>query len=128
MPDMSPLIGMTQWSTTFGTARLSLSVSIINDNDSYLPFIPHIAADAGSTYSPVPVLTYEWDPDKQPNSSIQPERTASSSSFELGPHPTDPHTSATYVSIDSHGQNACRKQVEGQEIYVYVEGNAFVIF
>jgi len=120
---------MTQWSTTFGTARLSLSVSIINDNDSYPAFILHIAADAGSTYFPAPVLTYEWDPDKQPTSyTIQPERTASNASFELGPHPTDPHIPATYASIDSHGRNACRKQVEGQEIYVYVEGNAFVIF
>ncbi|KAF8352304.1 hypothetical protein F5887DRAFT_23349 [Amanita rubescens] len=88
-----------------------------------------ITADAGSTYSPAPVLTYEWDPDKQPTSYIiQPERTASNSSFELGPHPTDPHTPATYVSIDSRGQNARRKQVEGQEIYVYVEGNTSYTF
>lgn len=91
---------------------------------------PYIAADVGSTYSPAPLLTYEWDLDKRPNNYVvQLERTTSGASFDLGPHPADPHTTATHTTIDSHaGPNFHRKQIEGQEIYVFVDGNTFVSF
>lgn len=109
-------------------AALVISRHIVCDGASYLTY--YIAADTGSTYSPAPLLTYEWDPDKQPNSNIiQPERTASGVSFDLGPHPADPHTTATHTTTDSHaGPNFHKKEVEGQEIYVFVDGNTLVSF
>ncbi|KAF8968403.1 hypothetical protein BDZ97DRAFT_1655223 [Flammula alnicola] len=42
-----------------------------------------VTADAGSIYEPHPTLTYSWDPD-------QPLHSATS--YELGPHPADPHS------------------------------------
>jgi hypothetical protein len=110
-------------------AALIISKYCCGSSHIILP-TPYIAADASSTYSPAPLLTYEWDPDKQSSSNIiQPERTASGASFDLGPHPADPRTTAT---IDAHyehvGPNFCRKEVGGEEIYVYVDGHTFVSF
>ncbi|KAK2460600.1 hypothetical protein APHAL10511_007070 [Amanita phalloides] len=90
-----------------------------------------VTFDSGSNYSRAPFLTYEWDLDKPANNHIiQLQRAVSGSSFELGPHPADPYAHATAIAINDHrtGSNAWRKQVEGQEIYVYVEANASYTF
>ncbi|KAF8061567.1 hypothetical protein FPV67DRAFT_1563868 [Lyophyllum atratum] len=89
-----------------------------------------VTADSGSIYEPHPTLTYEWDPDASASyQSPQPAR-----SFDLGPHPADPHSTIMPVSPVSippnmftngsgngrpTGGNASKEVVPGQEIYVY---------
>ena len=99
-----------------------------------------IAADSGSTYEPHPVLTYEWDPDA-PHPSYD-DRTHGnynghgaqpSKSFDLGPHPADPH-SITLAGApqketsngSSLGPNYSCQDVPGQEIWVYGGNGGFV--
>ncbi|KAG6841682.1 hypothetical protein C0991_008320 [Blastosporella zonata] len=86
-----------------------------------------VTADASSFYEPHPTLTYEWDPDR--SSVYQPAQPARS--FDLGPHPADPHstilpaspvaTSSGYGNgyLRQPGSNASKEIVPGQEIYVY---------
>lgn len=82
------------------------------------------AADSGSVYEPHPMLSYEWDPD----TSAQMRKTHSSNgkSFDLGPHPADPHPGSTLNGIPTlgngkaaHGPNARSEQVPAHEIWVY---------
>ncbi|KAF5386786.1 hypothetical protein D9615_001876 [Tricholomella constricta] len=87
-----------------------------------------VTADSGSIYEPHPTLTYEWDPDR--NTSYQNAHLPRS--FDLGPHPADPHSTVLPTSpiLPSHnmffngdgmppGSNASKEIVPGQEIYVY---------
>ncbi|PFH52428.1 hypothetical protein AMATHDRAFT_74220 [Amanita thiersii Skay4041] len=104
-----------------------------------------VTADSGSIYEPFPSLTYEWDPDQPPSYLIQPQWTASdgstqsASTYELGPHPADPHSTvapalSAQASVTSwawqgvnnggldgkpRGINARSRIVKGQEIYAY---------
>lgn len=78
------------------------------------------------------MLTYQWDPEEraQPRAGQQDAEL----SFDLGPHPADPHSTAisppavTQVSKNSGDDNYKYKsgaigyqtqRVTGQEIYVY---------
>ncbi|KAF5391297.1 hypothetical protein D9757_001947 [Collybiopsis confluens] len=81
-----------------------------------------LAADAGSTYEPHPVLTYQYDPDKLPR---QKAKKSVEKSFDLGPHPADPHSTSLPLSASqvngsaSSGPNFTSRQTVGQEIWVY---------
>ena len=75
-----------------------------------------LAVDSVSVYDPPPTLSYFWDPDPIPNQSVPAHRRTSTTtsitsnpskssvaSYELGPHPSDPHsiilpTSTTFSS------------------------------
>ena len=95
-----------------------------------LTLSPNAAADSGSSYEPHPVLTYQWDPEEraQPRAGQQNAPL----SFDLGPHPADPHSTAasptTQVSEGfGYGDYKAKsgaigdqtQRVTGQEIYVY---------
>ncbi|KAG1877803.1 hypothetical protein DFJ58DRAFT_752768 [Suillus subalutaceus] len=92
-----------------------------------------VTADSGSSYEPFPVLTYQWDPEEIARPS--PSTQGSHSSYDLGPHPADPHATAmagpsaqlpdtneAYFG-DYKGKGNTRddqtQHVTGQEIYVY---------
>ncbi|KAG6919956.1 hypothetical protein DXG01_013305 [Tephrocybe rancida] len=86
-----------------------------------------VTADSGSIYEPHPTLTYEWDPDQ--SSHYQPAQ--SHRSFDLGPHPADPHSVLLPTSpvsssngyedgyLRTPGSNASKEVVTGHELYVY---------
>ncbi|KAF8631431.1 hypothetical protein AX17_005108 [Amanita inopinata Kibby_2008] len=104
-----------------------------------------VTADSGSKYEPSPFLTYEWDPDQPPPKRSryrQPDRVPTSS-FELGLHPADPHSTnaatlaSNYGQRDAHtanemplqGPNVHQRRVDGQEIFVYVgPGGSFTFW
>ncbi|RDB24282.1 hypothetical protein Hypma_008733 [Hypsizygus marmoreus] len=97
-----------------------------------------VTADSGSIYEPHPTLTYEWDPDK----GVQHQHFQPPRSFDLGPHPADPHSTVLPTSPISPptftingsatspvGANASRESVPGQEIYVYAgHGGTFTFW
>ena len=89
--------------------------------------IHYAATDAGSIYEPHPILTYEWDPEH--TDDHRRERTTTSTSFDLGPHPADPHsiTSAALNSQFRRGPFSERQQVPGHEIWVYAGRGGYVI-
>ncbi|KAL0071464.1 hypothetical protein AAF712_001321 [Marasmius tenuissimus] len=83
-------------------------------------------ADSGSVYESHPTLTYEWDPDKgfntQSSSSVRSHQKGTS--FDLGPHPADPHSTSVAISMAQNGRPALgprhsKEQVSGKEIWVY---------
>jgi hypothetical protein len=87
-----------------------------------------IAADSGSIYDPYPTLTYRWDPDVPSRRHQSRQRSSSQNvtSFELGPHPADPHSTtaplAAELQINGYnfaGPNARSQEVIGQELWVY---------
>lgn len=91
----------------------------------------HAAVDAGSTYEPNPMLTYEWDPTGQNFRAahrVKQSISGSGKMYDLGPHPADPmsiHFSQS-GSEDGHvyqSPQARKETVPGQEIWAYV-GNA----
>lgn len=92
-----------------------------------------VTADSGSSYEPFPDLTYQWDPEEIARPS--PSTQGSHPSYDLGPHPADPHATAmagpsaqlpdtneAYFG-DYKGKGNTRddqtQHVTGQEIYVY---------
>ncbi|KAJ7582843.1 hypothetical protein C8J56DRAFT_1005754 [Mycena floridula] len=84
-----------------------------------------VTADSGSSYEPFPILTYEWDPDKESQSFME-KKAAATKSFELSPHPADPHSGSMFTSSAStsdansqHGPNARKETTSGKEIWVY---------
>lgn len=88
-----------------------------------------VTADSGSIYEPHPILTYSWDPDN-PRSGHAKEMAHS---FDLAPHPADPHstilpTSPSGSTLNGNGNgklkvpvgpNARSEIVPGHEIWVY---------
>lgn len=91
-----------------------------------------VTSDSGSFYDPVPVLTYQWDPEepqRSPNSPV----ASTFSQYDLPPHPADPHATAMFPREDlvtpvadetkgktkSTSENDQTQCVTGQEIYVY---------
>lgn len=91
-----------------------------------------VTADAGSNYDPVPVLTYQWDPE-EPGRVPNSPTSSTFSKYELSPHPADPHATpllawedVAKTGTDEKGRpKACTgtidqtQRVVGQEIYVY---------
>lgn len=105
----------------YGTDLPSSSVSVhILLEMRFLTSI--IASDAGSVYEPYPVISLKWDPDGE--APQRPHPLQSGSSFPLGPHPADPHSS-NLPSPDklefgnSPGPNMQYRQIPGQELWVY---------
>jgi hypothetical protein len=133
-----------------------------------------LAADSGSIYAPSPSLSYSWDPDQSvpahrrthPSQSSFDHQTDNESqryqpsshflqsvaSYELGPHPADPHSTALLTSTsslssgasgygatnenvkgngslddDRFGPGTCTERVSGQELWVYGGQSGFVI-
>ena len=137
-----------------------------------------LAADSGSIYDPPPTLSYSWDPDQSvpahrqtsnpmcPSKSSGDYQTDSESqrqpsslhhvaSYELGPHPADPHSTVLLASTSSQfnltsgasghgatngsvkgngswdehrfGPGTCTERVSGQELWVYGGQSGFVI-
>jgi hypothetical protein len=93
-----------------------------------------VTADSGSSYDPHPILTYEWDPDE--SEQLQADQQNPGVSYDLGPHPADPHSTAIppvtaaseglgYGNYKAKGAMIGKqtRRVTGQEIYVYA-GNA----
>ena len=89
-----------------------------------------IAADAGSVYEPLPVLTYNWDPNFTPNGKLKRHVSSRTHgrSFDLAPHPSDPLSTVAPASpTNSDGEqngngfhaNLEQRRVEGKELYVY---------
>ncbi|KAF8911126.1 hypothetical protein CPB84DRAFT_1672473 [Gymnopilus junonius] len=52
-----------------------------------------ITADSGSIYEPHPTLTYTWDSERPAFHPASPTK-----SYELGPHPADPHSTVLAAS------------------------------
>lgn len=137
-----------------------LKFDTIDSQHTWLGAALIVTADAGSMYEPHPRLSYEWDPDKLTPSTIRersngsrtgyPPSVQSSSSnprngnghlsFDLGPHPADPHSTvlpgspiSTSASIstmaDMPGPNAKREDSYGQDIWVYAgSGGTFTFW
>ncbi|KAG7452679.1 uncharacterized protein BT62DRAFT_880537 [Guyanagaster necrorhizus] len=88
-----------------------------------------VTADAGSTYEPHPTLTYEWDPELRTRSEYLRHQGSSGHSnrgrsFDLGPHPADPHSSVMPIAPPGSPMNGKTasfhaEESPGQEIWVY---------
>ena len=90
-----------------------------------------VTADAGSVYEPHPHLTYEWDPTLRVSGHA---RKNTLSSFDLGPHPADPHSTILPSSpspTDYYASNGTastfHQSVAGQEIWVYGGQGGYVL-
>lgn len=102
-----------------------------------------VTADSGSNYDPFPLLRYTWQ------TAIAPLYVRSDSkghgkskSFDLGPHPADPHSTMLPAALnalpinrsptngtESSRSNAFSEQVQGQELYVYAgNGGTFTFW
>jgi hypothetical protein len=104
----------------------------VDDNGVWHGAALIVTADSSSIYEPHPTLTFSWDPDKPPTANGNGKRIASS--FDLGPHPADPHSTILPMSPTpsmyhangngtlhppSVGPNARNEIVPGHEIWVY---------
>ncbi|KAH8117510.1 hypothetical protein DFH11DRAFT_1575443 [Phellopilus nigrolimitatus] len=81
-----------------------------------------VSSDATSIYEPHPMLTYEWDPQGTGISRSTSHINGKGRSFDLGPHPADPHSDAAL--LDANGSSlqsstARKESVPGHEIWVY---------
>jgi hypothetical protein len=72
------------------------------------------------------MLTYKWDPDQ--TVIHRPPPAQNGSSFNLGAHPADPHSTALPSPTTSGfpGPNIQQQQVPGLEIWVY-DGNGVYV-
>jgi hypothetical protein len=87
-----------------------------------------VAADASSTYVPSPSLTFKWDPDAP--SRTRRRRKLTGTSFDLAPHPADPHSTVVHPVVNDRtefGPNAQSKQVFGQEIWMYAGNGGYIM-
>ncbi|KAL0947072.1 hypothetical protein HGRIS_013213 [Hohenbuehelia grisea] len=102
-----------------------------------------VTADSGSIYEPHPLLKYEWDPSADTNNAHTLQtpitRRSAGPSFDLGPHPADPHSTILPTSPSSSGfeanglaydvPNVVSKEVPGHEFYVYAgHGGTFTFW
>ncbi|PCH38463.1 hypothetical protein WOLCODRAFT_66563 [Wolfiporia cocos MD-104 SS10] len=79
-----------------------------------------VAADAGSSYEPLPMLTYSWDPDQPVVIARSQSQNLRGPSVDLGPHPADPmSTFSPAPEQQKRGPNAMSVNARGQEIYIY---------
>lgn len=93
--------------------------------------------DAGSTYEPNPLLTYQWDPTIPPawRPSHQSKKSlGAGKQYDLGYHPADPmavHFSPTSPTEDGHtyqSPEARKEVVPGQEMWAYVNINGGYVY
>ncbi|KAK7014992.1 C-CAP/cofactor C-like domain-containing protein [Favolaschia claudopus] len=95
-----------------------------------------VTADAGSLYEPNPTLQLEWDPDQPRARPRSKTHRAHLPSFDLGPHPADPHPKNTLNGLPSGSNghipapsmNARKEHVPGHEIWVYAGHNGTSTF
>ncbi|KAJ3744607.1 hypothetical protein DFH05DRAFT_1534942 [Lentinula detonsa] len=81
-----------------------------------------VTADSGSTYEPHPTLTYQFDPEQLPRHHKKSSKGFAGKSFDLGPHPADPHSTSLPIHTNGHassGPNFISEQSPAQEIWVY---------
>ncbi|KAJ3761059.1 hypothetical protein EV360DRAFT_93213 [Lentinula raphanica] len=84
-----------------------------------------VTSDAGSTYEPHPTLIYEFDPDRLPRHHNKTKKDLAGKSFDLGPHPADPHSTSLPISASqanghtTSGPHFTSEQSAAQEIWVY---------
>ncbi|KAJ7285690.1 hypothetical protein C8J57DRAFT_1285547 [Mycena rebaudengoi] len=81
-----------------------------------------VTADSGSVYEPHPILTYEWDPDRP--KPRKHEQNGAPASFDLGPHPADPHASSMISGMpqedpSAQGPPTRKEHVPAHELWVY---------
>ncbi|KAJ7109226.1 hypothetical protein C8R44DRAFT_280276 [Mycena epipterygia] len=83
-----------------------------------------VTADSGSVYEPHPMLSFEWDPEK--SATIQRTHKQNGASFDLEPHPSDPHSASVLNGLANslngkavRGPKAQSEQVPAHEIWVY---------
>jgi hypothetical protein len=134
---MNTEYGMAQlWSSVRNPSQLFSLVC----SASLLQFL--LAADSGSIYDPHPTLSYSWNPDQsvascRTSSSVHPSNSSgdcqngsdssrhqpsglhpllSTSSYELGPHPADPHSAVlpTSIILSSSSQSNFASGANGQ--------------
>lgn len=77
-----------------------------------------VAADAGSTYEPLPTLKYRWDPRR----SVRLNRPYNVQGVDLGPHPADPmavHDGSQVEDEHLEGPNMMERRALGKDIYVH---------
>ncbi|KAJ6630651.1 hypothetical protein B0H10DRAFT_1982192 [Mycena sp. CBHHK59/15] len=93
------------------------------DNGVWHGAVMIVTADSGSVYEPHPNLTFEWDPESKQEKT---HNNGKATSFDLGPHPADPHSTSTLNGVSPNangktvkGPNARSEQVPGHEIWVY---------
>ncbi|KIJ68942.1 hypothetical protein HYDPIDRAFT_80069 [Hydnomerulius pinastri MD-312] len=101
-----------------------------------------VTADSSSYYDPHPILTYQWDPEERERPQTSPVESFRQS-FDLAPHPADPHSiamSALSVMQEPGASNYRgdfkgkvrddqTQRVTGQEIYVYAgNGGTFTFW
>lgn len=86
-----------------------------------------LAADAGSTYEPYPILKYRWDP-KSTASIHRQNSVRSVRDVDLGPHPADPMAQHNRRQDGERleGPNVLEKMVFGMELYVYSGRSGYV--
>jgi hypothetical protein len=81
------------------------------------------------------MLTYSWDPDMPSRSQLRQGQKNPTQSFDLGPHPADPHSTILPAAMklsESNGSrmdgpNAQKIRQEAQEIFVYGGDGGYVI-
>ncbi|KAG8217891.1 hypothetical protein J3R82DRAFT_6057 [Butyriboletus roseoflavus] len=119
-----------------------LRYDTVDENGLWYGAVLIVTADSGSSYEPHPMLTYQWDPEER----AQPRagHRSACSSFDLGPHPADPHSTAvfppaimqvseSFVYGDYKSKSGAigdqMQRVTGQEIYVYAgNGGTFTFW
>jgi len=130
-----------------------LRFDTIDSQQTWLGAALIVTADSGSIYQPPPILSYQWDPDRMAASTLfigergypASDRSSSSSpqngngqlSFNLGPHPADPHSTghpgspisvstSTSTMASMPGPNSRQKDAYGQDIWFYAGPGAYV--
>uniref|UniRef100_A0A0W0F8X0 PhoD-like phosphatase domain-containing protein n=1 Tax=Moniliophthora roreri TaxID=221103 RepID=A0A0W0F8X0_MONRR len=102
-----------------------LRYDTVDDNGIWHGAALIVTADSGSIYEPHPTLTYEWDPDAPVKHQKARSRHRSTKSFDLGPHPADPHSTSVAVTtsqlngVPEVSTHFRKELVPGQEIWVY---------
>lgn len=95
----------------------------MHGNFDYILILFSLASDASSFYEPHPTLTYEWDPQVPGMMSRTTSHvTGGGTSFELGPHPSDPYSTAPIPGQNgssTHSRTTRTEHAPGHEIWVY---------
>ncbi|KAF5365719.1 hypothetical protein D9758_003279 [Tetrapyrgos nigripes] len=97
-----------------------------------------VTADSGSSYDPSPCTLLEWDPEKRTPSNKRAKsiRRPHAQSFDLGPHPADPHSTSVIIAnqlngrpSQSHSPSAQVQNIIGEELYVHAgNGGTFTFW
>ncbi|KAG9318865.1 adenylate cyclase associated N terminal-domain-containing protein [Chiua virens] len=119
-----------------------LRYDTVDENGLWNGAVLIVTADGGSHYDPHPVLTYQWDPEERTEQRAGCRHGRSS--FDLGPHPADPHSTAmsppptTQAPPEKFGYGDYKsktggigdqtQRVTGQEIYVYAGNGTFTFW